>query len=429
MPLFRPIPLPAASTPFTGQIEWAARRDPIGHRVHLCLACACLALIPLSSTLATIGSTALFIYTALRTPTIHRTWRPLFTNGCMLSLLGLYGWLATSLAWSSDPEHGLRLLRGSRYLLLVPALLPLMQHTRVLLGGLCAGVLIQLVAQQLVSRGTGGLSEHAGYTALWFTFAAMALVLTPPRGTGRGPDRIGKCLTPLVMAGIVVSTARSALLGCGVGLVLGMALAWLRNRVDRRAMVLSGVATIAVGVLLTLAPGSSMNRGMQEAFQAVNASDGSGVEAYPDQVRPLWWRIGFDAFTAAPVAGQGLGSAKTMIEGDAEVFEITRDGTVNQHAIRDDYHSLFVTVAADGGLVGLLLLAAWIILLGRQLLARGGELDAVLLGAFASFLVFSLLNTTAFSGRLVAFPAILMAFSIRSAPRQAGVGEATEGTT
>ncbi|MEC7352544.1 MAG: O-antigen ligase family protein, partial [Planctomycetota bacterium] len=242
-------------------------------------------------------------------------------------------------------------------------------------------------------------------------------------------DRIGKCLAPVVMAGIVVSTARSALLGCGIGLLLGMALAWLRNRIDRRAMVLSGVATIAVGVLLTLAPGSSMNRGVQEAFQAVNASDGGGVEAYPDQVRPLWWRIGFDAFTAAPVAGQGLGSAKTMIEGDAEVLEITRDGTVNQHAIRDDYHSLFVTVAADGGLVGLLLLAAWIILLGRQLLARGGELDAVLLGAFASFLVFSVLNTTAFSGRLVAFPAILMAFSIRSAPRQAGVREATEGTT
>ena len=251
-----------------------------------------------------------------------------------------------------------------------------------------ARALIQLVAQQLVARDSDCPSTPA--TPPWFTFAAM--LVHPPRGAGRGSDRIGGSGGG---DGRIVSTARSALLGCGVGLVLGMALAWLRNRVDRRAMVLSGVAMIAVGVLLTLAPGSSMNRGVQEAFQAVNASDGGGVEAYPDQVRPLWWRIGFDAFTAAPVAGQGLGSAKTMIEGDAEVLEITRDGTVNQHAIRDDYHSLFVTVAADGGLS----VCCW--WHGSSCWAASccqGGLDAVLLGARV-VLVFSVLNTTAFSGR------------------------------
>ena len=169
MALFRSLPPPASDATFIDHVDWAARRDPIGHQVQLWIAMACLAMIPLSSSLASIGSTILFVYAALRTPTIHATWRPLGRNACALLVIGLYLWLSLTLLWSSDPGHGTRLLRGSRYLLLIPALLPLLRHSNLLLGALCVGVLFQNIIQWFETDGTGGLSEHAGYAALWFT--------------------------------------------------------------------------------------------------------------------------------------------------------------------------------------------------------------------------------------------------------------------
>ncbi|MCH2140146.1 MAG: O-antigen ligase family protein [Phycisphaerales bacterium] len=424
MPLFRPIPPPSRDAPFQAQIDWAARRDPIGHQVHLWLACAALALIPLSSTLATIGSTILFGYAALRTPTIRRTWRQIPQNACMITLVALYVWLATSLAWSSDPDHGARLLRGSRYLLLVPALLPLLRHARILLAAICTGVFVQVTAQWLIDDGTGGLSEHAGFTALWFSMAAATLVLMPASGRSGRLDLTRKFLAPIPMIGIVVSTARSALLGCTAGLIAGMTLALRRNRGNRKAMVVSGIAVIATGAILTLNPSTPINKGVQEAIEATSGAEETDIGTYPDQVRPLWWRIGLDAFKDQPLTGQGLGSAGTMIADDEEVQDITQNGTTNLHAFRDDYHSSFVTVMAEGGLVGSLLFTAWIVLLTKQVITRGGELDAVLLAGLASFLVFSMLNTTLFSGRLVAFAAILMAISTQALPRQSALKDA-----
>ena len=423
MALFRTIPPPVRDAPFIDHVDWAARRDPIGHQVHLCLAMLALALIPLSSTLATIGSTALFFYAALRAPTIHRTWRPVTGNAAFLLLLGLFGWLALSLIWSSDPGYGFRLLRGSRYLLLVPALLPLLRHGRLLLLAMCAGVFIQNIAQWFETDGTGGLSEHAGHTALWFTLAIATLILLPSDGSGSRSAHFRRCLAAIPMIGIVLSTARSALLGSGVGLTTGMALAWVRRRNDRAGAVMSGCLVIMLGIALSLSPSTPINEGMHEALDAAGAATEMDVTTHQDQVRPLWWRIGIDALKRNPVRGEGLGSSANTINNDPEVLAITEGGTRNQYVMRDDYHSLFVSVAADAGVIGVGLLLGWLTLLAIQIF-RSGPYDAILLAGLVSFLVYSTFNTTLFSGRLVAFAAILMAFSTCRIPHQKTVREA-----
>ncbi len=424
MALFRSIPPPVRDASFIDHVDWAARRDPIGHQVHLCLAMLALALIPLSSTLATIGSTVLFIYVALRTPSIHRTWRPLGRNACLLALLSLYVWLAITLMWSSDPDHGRRLLRGSRYLLLLPAILPLVRHARILLLAVCAGVLLQNVVQWFETDGTGGLSEHAGYTALWFTLAIATLVLMPSDGNRSREGLFRRCLAAIPMIGIVISTARSALLGCTAGLAAGMALTWIQGRRDRRSVVVAGCLLCALGIGLTLSPSTSINRRMQEAMGAVRQAEQLDVVNHQDQVRPLWWRIGFDALLEHPFTGEGLGATEHTIGTDEEVLRITEGGTINLHVMRDDYHSLFVSVGAAGGFMGLALLLGWLTCLVVQVL-RSGTLDAVLLAGLVSFLVYSGLNTTLYSGRMIAFAAILMALSTCPLPRQTRVRDAT----
>ena len=70
MALFQPIDPLRPNAPFLACIDWAARRDPLGHKVHLTIAIIALAMIPLSSSIATIGSSILFVYAALRAPTI-----------------------------------------------------------------------------------------------------------------------------------------------------------------------------------------------------------------------------------------------------------------------------------------------------------------------------------------------------------------------
>ena len=386
---------------------------------------ACLAMIPLSSSLASIGSTILFVYTAIRTPTIHATWRPLGRNACALLLVGLYLWLSLTLLWSSDPGHGARLLRGARYLLLVPALLPLLRHSNLLLGALCVGVLLQNVIQWFETDGTGGLSEHAGYAALWFTLVISILILMPSSGQLSTANFFRRTLALVPMFGIVLSTARSALLGCTGGLGLATAYVWLKRRGDRWQALAFSSLVLAFGIGLSFSPYTPINQGMQEAFEAAEAMNDPDVGSNPDLTRPLWWRIGLESLMYHPITGTGLGSAGTTIGNDEEVLDVTNDGTINLHAMRDDYHSLFVSVAAEGGFVGLALLLGWLGCMARQII-QSGRLDAVLLSGLVSFLAFSALNTTLYSGRLLAFAAILMAFSTVRIPTQSTVRDAVK---
>lgn len=428
MALFQPIDPLRPNAPFLACIDWAARRDPLGHKVHLTIAIIALAMIPLSSSIATIGSSILFVYAALRAPTIWPTWKPLGTNKCVILYLSLLGWLAISLLWSEDPAHGVRLLRGSRYLLLIPALLPLLRHTHLLLAGICGGVLFQNIMQLVGTDPRGGLSEHPGHTALWFTLALSILVLLPSASNQSRNGIVRRVLAVIPMLGIVSSAARATLAGSVLGVGCGMLLALIKRGPDRLAVLVSGSIVLALGLVLSFSPGTLMQSSMQTAIDAVAESDSGDVINHRDNVRPLWWRIGFDDFKTHPITGVGIGSAESSISNDPEVLEITENGTEHSYVFRDDFHSLFVTVAAESGAIGLILLLIWITLLARQILCCG-TLDRVLLAALVSFLVYSTLNTSIFTGRLVAFAAILMTFSIVQLPEQVSIRDATSEPT
>jgi O-antigen ligase len=431
MALMRKLDPPADSASFIECIDWAARRDPIGHRVHFAFAIAALALIPLSSSLATIGSTVLLAYAALRFPTLRHTWRGLPRNPCLLFVVALFAWLCITLLWSPDSEHGLRLLRGSRYILLVPALVPLMRHARLLLFAICAGVFLQNAVQFLQYASTGepplgGLDGHPGNTGLWFTLAIGILLTLPGPNTARTNMRRVSAIVPSL--GILVTAARSVMLGAVAGILVVFVHAARRPFQGRRQVYIGGVILFVVLAIPSLDSNSAIGSRIRAAWTAMTTTVEEGA-ANPrtveqDQTRTIWWRIGMDTWKEHPVAGAGLGSAGRDIRKDPHVQEISSGGTKNLTLLRDDYHSLFVSVAAQGGTIGLALLAAWLILIGRQVLGSGSLTSALLMG-FIAYLVFSFFNTTIFTGRVLAFAAVLMAFSTYRLPEQVSLRTAT----
>ncbi|MBB47716.1 MAG: hypothetical protein CMJ33_04065 [Phycisphaerae bacterium] len=428
MALFREISRPPANACFESHLDWAAQKDPIGHRVHLGLALFALALIPLSSSLASIGSTPLLVYTLLRAPTLYSCWSGLLKNPCFLCLLGLYAWLALTLTWSPDPEHGLRLLRGSRFLLIVPALLPLMRHAGLLLAAVCSGVFIQNAAQFskwmfIQDYFGGGLEHHPGFTGLWFILAIGILLTYPSPGeTPRLSQRFSAMFPTM---GITITGARSILLGGATSLLLLTGLTLVFRRSGWKITSVAGIFMLVLLCAPLFMPQTPMAERVSDAFEGLQSNsqmtevDAPGLE----EIRYVWWEIAMTHWRDAWLIGDGLGSAEQRIHESPRLLEATNGGTEKTYLLRDDYHSLFVTVCAESGAVGLVLLSTWLGLLARQI-RRAGPLSMALYMGFIGYLIFSVFNTTIFSGRVVSLPLTIMALSSHALPRSRSLSDA-----
>ena len=407
MKLFQDIPPLGPEADFTAKLDWAARRDPVGHKVHLVLAVLALAMLPLSSSAATIGSTLLIGYALLRSPTIFHCWGGLHRNKSLICLILLLLWLLASTLWSADPEHGLRLLRGSRYILLIPALLPLLRHASILMYATCAGVLIQN-AVQLYKVGTipgyfgGGLDSHPGFAGLWFIlcaalFATGAGLHETNGGFTKRRGWILGILSVVTMLGTTITEARSILLGMGIG--LGTLCAWSLLKRPRNWKGTTARSIVMLVILVGTSPLGPFQFGAREAelqtsllSNSADQSDADETARNMNNVRFVWWDIGLDRLRSNWLAGDGLGSAESAIKSHPTIDELTEGRTKNLFHLRDDYHSLFVTIAADSGIIGLALLLAWLFTLARQI-PNGMAYAPVLAIAFIGYLTFSAFNT------------------------------------
>lgn len=425
MPHFKDVPRPEFHSGETTSIRmrswllWASEKDPLGHKVHLTLGVAALVLIPLSSTLASIGSTLVIGYAILRCHVLYQAWKEMFLNPCVLVLFGLYVWLAISITWSLDPDHGIRLIRGSRYLLLIPALAPLLLNLRTLLFGPCIALAIVLPCQ-LYGYMTGnsallqgGLSEHPGFLGIWMTVSSAALVFA----TKSNPIGLwGNRLAPLSMCAITFSAARSVLLAAGTSLIAGLLLVAFYNQKFRKRITWTVIAMLATGAVMTFFFDSEMSRRLSQYIESPNAKNAAQSDFPIDGARPLWWRVGIDNYLQNPIVGSGMGSAEPLIHGDKEVDDVTSAGSRNQFVLRDDFHSSYITALSETGSIGGLLFAGWILLVFAKTFSRA-EASPILLATLVAYLIFAIFNTTFYSGRLVAITAYLTVLALSVCPQ------------
>ncbi len=209
-------------------------------------------------------------------------------------------------------------------------------------------------------------------------FAAVVLVVACGFGlsaTRRWERVLAGTGGALGLAALLLSLSRGAWLGAVVGLVaLAVLLPGARRRIGLLVVAAVGVAT----VLLALAPGSPA----EVAGERLGTLTDPG--ANPDELRPRAWRLAGDLLVAHPLLGIGPGgfTGEADVAGRGEV-----SGAV--HA-----HNLVLTVGAEGGLVGLVLLGGLAGALGtatwRGVRAGPGlrREGALLAGPAAALLVF-----------------------------------------
>ena len=217
-------------------------------------------------------------------------------------------------------------------------------------------------------RATGviGNPNYLGlYVALAACFLGAFAVWAWSAGT-RG--RAVWALLPAAGAGmaLLVSFSRAAMLAIFVGVLL---MTFRRSVRWGIALAVVGVvlAIVAYPIFLDLRLDQTFSGGSGAQQSAQNASDG---------LRLTMAKAAIAAFADAPLFGHGFST-----------FQVISPGYSGQHALLGA-HNMYLNLAAEQGLAGLLVFAALVVVvLGPLLRARSG-IPLAALGAFAAFLVF-----------------------------------------
>jgi len=306
-------------------------------------------------------------------------------------LLGLAAWTALSLLWAplgdSAREDVWRVALHAAVLPLAVvafadrwaaralepalALLALVVVGYGLLGG--AGVL-DLTASFAAD---GRLEQPLSYWNAMGALAAVGIVLAVRVAIDRtrpAPLRAGAAVTvvPLV-AGIYLTYSRGALAALTLGLVVLALLApearplWARAGHGWRVAVGWGMLLLLGAALVLVADD-----------RASPPARGATAERFADigSNRADYWRVAVDSFAAAPLHGVGTAGFRV---------EWLRERDVREGAV--DAHSLYLETAAELGLVGLVLLGAFLggaIAGARRLTRDDAELAAGPVAALAA---------------------------------------------
>src|SRR5213075_1369069 len=117
-------PPPRDASSIADCVEYTERRDPVGHSVHLALACVYLFCAGLSTASESVAFIALIGYTLLRLPNLWRGLAPLLAAPVIWALAALFVLTVASGLWTDDRRAWFDVVGGFRGILLIPALYP-----------------------------------------------------------------------------------------------------------------------------------------------------------------------------------------------------------------------------------------------------------------------------------------------------------------
>ena len=279
-------------------------------------------------------------------------------------LAGLAAWTALSLLWAPLGEVGREdVWRLALYAAVLPLAVAACGDRRVAralelaLASLALvvvgyGLLGDLGVLDLTSSfaADGRLDQPLSYWNAMGALAAVGVVLCARIAVDRtraAPSRVvaAMALAPL-LAGLYLTYSRGALAAAGLGLVTLALVApearplWARAGRGWRLAVGWGAVVVLAGALVLVA-----------VDRASPPARGATAQRFADigSNRADYWRVAAGSFAGAPV--QGVGTAGFRVEW-------LRERDVAEGAV--DAHSLYLETAAELGLIGLALLAAFV---------------------------------------------------------------------
>ncbi|MFN0132443.1 MAG: O-antigen ligase family protein [Phycisphaerales bacterium] len=223
------------------QLDEPARRDPLGHRLHVLAAAWYFFFAGFPIAFVEFMAIPLLVIGLIRFRLTYRTMlsfgaQPLFIAVTLWAI-----WQALSLRWSPDPEQGMRELGNCRWIWVTFMVWPVARARTLLIAALAAGLTCGAASQAVNAIGHGVglrslmLTQNLDRNAGWWEPIVGGTLLTaglglhlPAAMMGRGHERLIAAAGAVVMlAGVVATGTRGAWIASAgligiVGVVAGV---------------------------------------------------------------------------------------------------------------------------------------------------------------------------------------------------------------
>lgn len=282
---------------------------------------------------------------------VERRIRATIQHGLLVPpALLLVGYMAASLVWSDRATAGLSTALTLVQLLVLFWLAAHMVRTsadltRALSAWILYGLVVSLVSTALlylqVDESAGpvrvsALGQNPNATSVYIVMAFGALVGLAAFPAGSSCFRRARYWLPTVIAlvvGLVANASRGGILALAIMTLVGLVLLWYQNA--RQGFLLTGALGVVLLLFLTVLPGPLLNLELRLGWVSDNSV----------QDRLAFAQVALDLLAEHPLIGVGLTSLPYE--------NLTRTGW-SSYA-----HNTYLTVLAEGGLAGGVLLALW----------------------------------------------------------------------
>lgn len=350
-------------------VRYARERDPVGHRVHIALACLYAAMLPLSTGPKDIAFILLVGYALIRLPNTWRAYPAVLRWALVWATIGWTIWQGITILWSADPGEGLSSLRAFRVILTPLALWPVLDAVVLMIGSFLIGVfaanVIQL-SQGLELFGLKPADDERLRSAIHpIQFGTMciaaicwhlAALLRGGRAWWRATPWWG-ALTVIGLGaatlGLIFTGSRGPWIAAAITIPLMLIVTLLRRPGSRRA---TG-AVLIVGIVGTviawpLVSGMVVTR-YQQAVDELNQAIEGDAYATSTGLRIKLWSWAIDAWQTNPVFGIGAGGYRSAQYEHPEFQRL-----IAEHPEDEDYlarhhaHQTYLHVLCCTGLIG-----------------------------------------------------------------------------
>jgi hypothetical protein len=422
-------PPPKGSSRATELMEYSAKRDPVGDKIHTAFACLCLFCLPLATAPASISMALLFGYSLLRLPTTWRVLTPLLKSSVYWAVIAWVMYSTISIVWSEDSAQGLDHAK-TMWLMAVPVpvlLWPVLRKWRWLIVAGLAGVLLQNVVQfsEIICSWfldgndwiTGsklerpsGFTKHNGTTAIYIASAVLVYAAIYLKGTTKRSIFVFFCLA---LFGAVVVQSRATWVGMFLATILLVSTLFLKKQTAMpKVFKLSGVSLVII-VLAVCSIGSFLTQRLSPIHSTMDTITQTPVSTtelkkhvYPTstEYRRHWWiettQLSTSGATTAQLFfGRGLGSS-------ASIDYATHNTAFPKHAVHP--HNMFVQILYEGGIIGVLTLCTMLVGIARRSIATQNALFLSLLLLWTTVAFF---DGSQNSGRSLALLILFIPFS------------------
>ena len=406
--------------------------NPMKHndnKTLLYLACSHIGLIPNNSVLASISFVALCICWLFRFRANWENIKPLHKVPLLLSLYLFVAYECTSLFWSNEFTIGIENVISMRHCFLPVLLWPVMNQWKKIVWSIVFGVLFLNLSQSVETvewilkgkpiqsmRTSGYFGGHPPTAGLWSAISSICIVYLFINAKGRIRYFLVTAFA-LSLLGVILSSGRANLVG--LSLATGVAIVIFFCKGVNFKKLFCYAASIALTFLLILQipyVGTFFNYRINQVKANYEDFVEKGDPTSSVGVRLVWWESSIRAFNAQPLFGIGQGSMPVWLSKDDALKKYRR---INQKWYRNvksasHIHNTYLSILAEGGLVGILLLLSTISLLIKSVIPKNFDSSQSILIAsiFILWLTAGIFDSFLYHSQTFSVFAILITFAL-----------------